>query len=151
MFSLIKIKSVAGRKTRTPMRWQYSGQRHGYALLICMFVAFLCSVAVLGILNTARFETLEQSAKQRGATASWAAKAGIERAVSLLLDSPNLRGTLPRIFVPQINGLPVDATIQQNGQSLTVTATATLGNVSKSEQLTFTVAQLQQRISALSN
>jgi hypothetical protein len=133
------------------MRWQYAGQRHGYALVICMFVAFLCSVAVLGILNTARFETLEQSAKQRGATAGWAAKAGIERAVGLLLDSPNLRGTLPRILVPQTNGVPVDATIQQNGQSLTVTATATLGNVSKSEQLTFTVAQLQQRISALSN
>ncbi len=133
------------------MRWPYAGQRHGYALLICMFVAFLCSVAVLGILNTARFETLEQSAKQRGATASWAAKAGIERAVGLLLDSPNLRGTLPRILVPQTNGVAVDATIQQSGQSLTVTATATLGNVSKSEQLTFTVAQLQQRISALSN
>jgi hypothetical protein len=141
----------ACRKTQTRKRWKQSTLRQGYALLICMFVAFVCSIAVLGILNTARFETLEQAAKQRGAIASWAAKAGVERAVGQLLDSPTLRGPLPRVFIPQTNGVPVDVTIQQSGQSLTVTATATQGNVSKSELLNFTVSQLQQRISALSN
>lgn len=125
--------------------------RPGYALLICLFVAFVGSVAVLGILNTARFETLEQSAKQQSSTAKWAAKAGVERAIGLLLDSPNLRGTLPRILVPQNNGIPVDTTIQQNGQSLTVTATATVSGVVTSEQLTFTLTQLQQRIATATN
>jgi type II secretory pathway component PulK len=141
------VINLQGSSRRVPT----ARSRPGYALLICLFVAFVSSIAVLGILNTARFETLEQSAKQQSTTAKWAAKAGIEKAIGRLLDSPDLRGTLPRILIPQNSGFPVDTTIQQNGQSLTVTATATVGGISKSEQLTFTIAQLQQRISALPN
>ncbi len=123
--------------------------RQGYALLVCLFVAAISSMAVLGILNTARFETLEVSAKQRSAAATWAANAGAERAVAMLLDTPNLRGTLPAIQIPSGSGSTVTSDIQASGQTITVTATATVGNITKTQQLVFTVTQLQQRIANL--
>lgn len=36
----------------------------GYALLLCLLVAAVCSIAVLGIFQTARFETLEVAAEE---------------------------------------------------------------------------------------
>ena len=123
--------------------------RQGYALLICLLVAAVSSMAVLGILNTARFETLEISAKQRTAAATWAANAGAERAVAMLLDDPNLRGNLPAIQIPARSGNTVITDIQVSGQTITVTATATIGGISKTQQLVFTVKQLLQRIANL--
>jgi hypothetical protein len=123
--------------------------RQGYALLVCLFVAAISSVALLGILNVARFETLEVSARQRSAAATWAANAGAERAVAMLLDNPNLRGTLPVVQIPLRSGNLVTSDIQVNGQTITVTATATVGGISKTQQLVFTSTELQQRIANL--
>ncbi len=123
--------------------------RQGYALLVCLFVAAISSMAVLGILNTARFETLEVSAKQRTAAATWAANAGAERAVAMLLDNPNLRGTLPAVQIPVGSGTMVTSDIQASGQTITVTATATVRGIAKTQQLVFTVTQLLQRIANL--
>jgi type II secretory pathway component PulK len=123
--------------------------RQGYALLVCLFVAAISSTALLGILNVARFETLEVSAKQRSAAAMWAATAGAERAVAMLLDNPNLQGTLPAVEIPARSGTRVASDIQVDGQTITVTATATVGGISKTHQLVFTNTQLQQRIANL--
>jgi hypothetical protein len=128
-----------------------SHRRTGYALLICLFVALVCSVSVLSILNTARFETLEISAKQRATASQWAAKAGVERAVALLLDDPDLRGTVPSIQVPAGSNTNVTASISQNGQNLTISATANDGTYSRTEQMTMTISQLQTRIANLPN
>lgn len=123
--------------------------RQGFALLVCLFVAAISSMALLGILNIARFETLEVSAKQRSAAATWAANAGAERAVAMLLDNPNLQGTLPVVQIPASSGTNVASNIQVNGQTITVTATATVGGISQTQQLVFTTTQLQQRIANL--
>ncbi len=123
--------------------------RQGYALLVCLFVAAISSTALLGILHIARFETLEISAKQRLAAATWAANAGAERTVALLLDDPNLRGTLATVQIPARSGTNVASNIQVSGQTITVTATATLGGISQTQQLVFTTTQLQQRIDNL--
>ncbi len=138
------MQVLANATLRFPTR-----PRQGYALLVCLFVAAISSMAVLGILNIARFETLEVSAKQRAAGAIWAANAGAERAVAMLLDDPNLRGTLPAVQIPPRSGTMVTADIQASGQTITVTATATVGGISKTQQLVFTVTQLQQRIDNL--
>jgi hypothetical protein len=131
-----------------PLRFTALPHR-GYALLVCLLVAAVSSLAVLGILNTARFETLEISAKQRTSAANWAANAGAERAVAMLLDNPNLRGSLPAIQLPAGSGNMINADIQANGQTITVTATASIGGITKTQQLVFTVNQLQQRIAKL--
>lgn len=123
--------------------------RRGYALLVCLFVAAVSSLAVLGILHTARFETLEISAKQRTAAATWAANAGAERAVAMLLDNPTLVGALPVVQIPPGSGTSVTSNIQVSGPTITVTATATVGGISKTQQLAFSVSQLQQRIVSL--
>ncbi len=126
-----------------------SASRTGYALLVCLVVAAISSVAVMGILNVARFETLEVSAKQRSTAATWAAHAGAERAVAMLLDNPALRGALPSIRIPAGSSTTTNVSISQSGQTITVIATASVGGIAKTQQLDFTVAQLQQRVASV--
>lgn len=112
-------------------------------------VAAVSSLAVLGILNTARFETLEAQAKKRSTAATWIARAGVERGVALLLDNPNLRGPLPPIQFPPGNPNTVSVEISQNGQNISVVSTAIMDGVSKTQTVAFTTNQLQQRIASI--
>lgn len=125
-----------------------SRPRSGYALLMCLLVAAVTSLAVLGILNTVRFETMEQSAKQRSTAADWAARAGIEFGIASLLDAPTLRGQLLPMQLPPGSSNVVSVEIQQIGQSISVVSSATVAGLSKTQNVTFTSSQLQQRIAA---
>ncbi len=121
-------------------------RRRGYALLLCMMVAAVCSIAVLGIFETARFETLEVAARRNANEADWAAKGGVERTIAMLLDDPSLRGNLPPIVLAP--HATVSSQIQQNGQQLTILATATVNGSARSQSIRFTTTQLQQRIAS---
>jgi type II secretory pathway component PulK len=123
--------------------------RAGYALLLALVVATITGFAVLGILNTVRFETMEMTARKQSDSAAWAARAGVEYGIARLLDNPNLRGPLSPLSLPPASPNQIQVTIQQNGQNLTVMATATAGGLSETRQTDFTVGQLQQRISSL--
>lgn len=140
---------IAFQSKTTQVVRQTSKLRSGYALLICLLVAAISSTAVMGILNSARFETLEITARQRSLAASLAANAGAENAVASLLNNPNLRGTRPPIQVPATGGTTVSVDIQQSGQTITINAVATVGGISKSQQLVFTVSQLLQRVARI--
>jgi type II secretory pathway component PulK len=122
--------------------------RGGYALLMCLLVAAVSSLAVMGILNTARFETMESAAKQRSTAAYWAARAGIEFGVASLLDNPTLRGQLLPIQLPPGSSNVVTIDIQQAGQNITIASSATVAGLSKTQNVSFTTSQLRQRIAA---
>lgn len=131
------------RGSRRPKRL-----RDGYALLMCLLVAAVSSLALMGILNTVRFETMECTAKQRATAANWAARAGIEYGIASLLVDPTLRGPLLPIQLPTGSSNIVNVEIQQNGQNLSVMSTASVAGLSKAQSVTFTTSQLQQRIAA---
>jgi type II secretory pathway component PulK len=125
-----------------------SRQRRGYALLVCMLVAVVSSVAVMGIMNTVRFETMEASAKQQSTAANWEAKAGVERGVAQLLVNKAFRGTMPKFQIPGTKDT-VTVTIRQQGQNITVSSVALANSLSTTQSITFTVNQLQQRIASV--
>ena len=124
-------------------------RRPGFALLVCLLVAAVSGMAVMAIMNIARFETLEVTAKQRTMAASMATIAGTERGVAMLLSNPNLRGALPTLVLPSGSNATVNINISQAGQNITVTANTSLGGISKTQQTTFTVTQLNQRIASI--
>lgn len=114
-------------------------------------VAAVSSLAVMGILNTARFETLEAVAKKRSTVANWIARAGIEHAIGLLLENPSLRGPLPVGQFPPGYPNTVSVEIRLSGQNITIVSNASVDGISKSQTVTFTTNELQQRIAAVPN
>ncbi len=116
------MSSDRRRRPRCIRRTFHKKRRAGYALVLCMLVAAVSSMAVLGILNTARFETLEANARQRTAIASAAAKGGVEYGVAMLMNNSTLRGTLAPIRIPVGTGPVVSVDIREASGRLTVAA-----------------------------
>lgn len=100
----------------------------------------------MGILNVARFETLEVSAKQKTAAASWAAKAGAEKALAMLLEKPTLLGSIETFKLPTNGGTVVDAEIQVKDKMIIIDAVASVGGISQTQQIVFSIDQLTKRI-----
>ena len=127
--------------------------RGGFALIMCLVVAAVCSLMVIGIFNTLKLESRETRAYEDLAISKRIVQSASERAIAELMRNPTLRNELkvPASLTPSGTTIQAKVFIVENSGTLSITSSAITPTHSAGvttnvqHQYQISVAELQQR------